>query len=175
MDTMHAFQKPMENGGFKIRLSRFLKEMKVDKNPTTEVMTSTPEYGTKPTPLIHRLNHDLVRRDKMFLMHSIYSNCSLQAGWDGAVLPGVSVRVNLVLNKPEFVMQCPTDDDNRYRLLIKDCHIECPIAQLHDKVALQIERRLKTHPAVINFTRTSVIPYPVAKGSPYFVVDKVGI
>lgn len=79
------------------------------------------------------------------------------------------MRVKLHLNKHAFVLMCPSDDNEKYIMNIRDISLMIPKGLLSDKVAMSIEKRLKEHRAVINFTRTVMIDYPIYAGNPHFV------
>ncbi len=92
-------------------------------------------------------------KDAIPLMGRLH--CDLGSCENG-LIPGLGMRVQLGFSSNEFVLQCPESDTSRYKLVIKNAVLLCPVGQLAPDMFKRIERTLKEKRAKMYLTRTEV-------------------
>jgi hypothetical protein len=88
------------------------------------------------------------------------------------LLNGVSVKFVFTLTPQNiFLLTQEANEDVKFVLTYAAIHI--PVGELSDEMALRINHRLKSEPALINYRRRQVLPFTIPANSKLFVSDSL--
>lgn len=135
-----------KNAGYHARKKAFA------SSTTAANVTKYTYYGDDVTYMA-RLQHDLV-------------SC------DVPVIPGVDVTFEMSLNKKEFVVKT-SEADAKYKLKLKELYLHVPIGILSNNCYNSLEATLRSTPASMHFTRTTISVVEIPTDSLNFTADTV--
>ncbi len=131
-----AQQTSAANSGFQDRRNLFLKDSSLP----------TSGYAEDGIVLMGRLHTDLVNAD-----------CGL--------IPGLGMRIVLGLSNSSFVLQAPATDTAKYKILVTNATLFCPVGTISSELFRSIETKLKTVDAKMYIERTEVTNKTIPKNS----------
>ena len=134
-----AQQTSAANSGFQDRRGLFLKNSALP----------TSSYSEDGIVLMGRLHTDLVNAD-----------CGL--------IPGLGMRIVLTLANSSFVLQAPKADTAKYKILITNATLFCPVGTISPDLFRSIETKLKTTDAKMYIEKTEVSNKAIPKGNTIF-------
>ncbi len=133
-------QTSTANQGFENRRRLFLED----------AADATSKYATGGIILMGRLHTDLISAE-----------CGL--------VPHLGLKVQLGFSSHEFVLQKPVTDASKYRAVIKNATLFCPVAQINPDAYRQIESKLLKQDAKLYIERSEVTNKSIPLHSTIFV------
>ncbi len=127
-------------------------------------------FGTKPENQTSSTNSGFENRRRLFLENPADATSNYAAGGiilmgrihtdlisaECGLIPHLGLKVQLGYSSSEFVLQKPAGDANKYRAVIKNATLFCPVAQINPDAYRQIESKLNKEDAKLFIERTEV-------------------
>ncbi len=105
-----------------------------------------------------------------------FSNCT------SGILPGIGLILELTLAPDKFVLQqyplipdppTPPNKPVDAHLLLTECKLSLPVAELNAAFATRVIDRWKTEAAILQYRRRTLNPYTIPAGTQFFFSDNL--
>ena len=126
-----------------------------NNNPDFATKNGKFAYSTEPTFFLFKLDTPLI---------------------NNPLLPGVTVTVELDLNKPSWVFQSADDtlENTNINFDLERARLYVPQTRLNDKLYVQLEQRLQKEALRQFFTTTMINTHSISAGNKTATIDSIG-